>query len=385
MRKNAFDSALGTVDDEGLNGIGSELKKVGRKIDHVGRKIRDSSPLTVKLHAELKRFLATDIGKVIAVVVAVVAAIYMGPAALELLKVAVSKAGAFVKLAAKKAAAYVAKQGAKKLIVKEIKSKAISLVAEKAGKKYAEHKVRGMEKEAARELAIYEKELENKVFMEMEAEFLKQSGQTLSAVENEQFLARQRAIPKGPTGKVIPLGFKFSKRMPNLGDYWRGNNSRSSSGPPDSIIKELTKNLNAWKVEYDAARAEYMEKNPALGKTKMDEVLAGIDALGANVQKVEQSTAFQTVKRNLSSQGVTAAAIRKEWETSKTYKEVTRNSVVESFAPIMQRDMMNRGVPVQEAEIIAIGATAQMGEKIAGGSSPFLLIGGIAATLFMLI
>lgn len=382
MRNNPFDEALSGYDDEGLNGIGSSIRKIGRKIDHVARKIRDNTPILNKVHAELKRFLKTDIGKVFAVVVAVVAAVYLGPAALELLKVVVAKAGAFVKLAAKKAAEYVAKQGAKKLIMKEVKSKAISYVAEKAGKKYAEHKIRGQEKEAARELAIYEKEYEDKVFREMEAEFLKQSGQTLDAVESEQFKTRQARIPKGPTNKIIPTGFAFSKREPHLYDFWRGGSGRS--GPPSNIIKELEAAKKQWGYEYDKARSAYMEAHPAINPTQMQTVLSSIDALSDNIKSVEASPAFVGVKQSLTSQGVPPKQIQNMWRDSATYKEVTRNSIVLSMAPMVKEDMIKRGASEQEAEFISIGAAIQVGDKAAKSANPLLLIGGLAA-LFLFI
>lgn len=379
--KNAFDEALaGCIDDEGLSGIGSSLRKIGRKIDKVRRKI--TPKIIRKIEKEVKRFLSTDLGKVVAVVIIVVATVYgLGPVVLEAMKTAIINAGAFVKDAVVAGAKYVAKQGAKKIITKQIKEKAIELAVKKAAKVYTKKKMDKAQKKALVAQLAQEEEIrlmEEKVYKEMEAEYMKETGNTLGTVQKSQESQKGGGLIKDWRGQMVPRNF-YNKNKPPVMPSFR------SQG--EAMTWSMSK-MKPYHEAYPAKLKKWKQDNPAINKIDFPEITNAMDVMAKKIIQVDRSPVKLQVEKNLISQGMPKKFIKKEWQDSKIRKEVVKNAVVESFAPVIQKDLERRGMSQEEAEIVAVVSSDDLGKRVAettGGGGKVLLIAGAAIASALLL
>jgi hypothetical protein len=379
---NPFDIALKSQVETGLGvfGIGSAIRSAGRSIDSarrsIGREIEGAVKSVnherlrnvAKVKAELKRFIASDLFKIVVVIVVAVAIVYgFGPQVIEGLKSVMAKAGGAIKATLKEGARYFIDVGYKEMITLEVKKKALDIATEKVTKEYIKHEIRGFERQAKiEEQAAIEEQtiLEDKVYKELEAQFLKETGYTATDVQNQQ----------------IESSFVYNKRKPTLGDFWRGGGIRERGEA------QLKSAIAVWQKGYDVAFAAYAKTKNMVPAVTMTNALKGIDKMARQMASVENEHDFKDVVNGLKNQGLTDNEINAIWRKSKTFATVTRNALVESFAPLLATDYIKAGVNPALASDVAIVETARIADNALseGEFNPLLLIGAIGAALFLI-
>ena len=317
---NPFDA-----NTQGLEGIGSDLKKLGRSIDrsvrrsasNIGGFIEDSIKnvyktqgdfftATVKgklskagqelidgvkdqyeltedavkaqnyIRLDLQRasieFLATDIGKIIAVIAVSVAVVMgAGPIVLEGLKQAMLTAKAGAQYAIKAGAKYLAKQ----LTTKELAKRAASYAVEKQVEKYSEKKAAEQEAEL---IAMYEKEYEAMIEKQYEE---------IYGTSFEAAIESPKAQIMGPDNLPVPHGLKYTPvNIPPL----RGS---GRSGPSSAAIEQYVTATRKVKESYATLKSNYLRDNPKIAATYQ----AAIHGLAANTDSLTRAASIIDEKR----------------------------------------------------------------------------------------
>ena len=348
-------SNVGKKIESGVRSIGRAIDDgvhdVLRTIDKAAVTILDANPITAKSRAELKRFVATDIGKFVIVVIAVVAAVYgIPPTVWQAIGNAMSNAGAYIKETLAETAKILSTSAGKKEVAGTIiKSLAQEQAAKKAHAEYVDYKVRGMEREAADAEAKYIVELEKEMFDKMEAEFLAQTGKTVPAVDMAQ-------------KEIMLAGFVYDVPPPNLGDFWRG--SYDGSGPPSEVLYRLDVETQEWGAMRREAALEYVSKRQAMSPEQISDIVKGGEAMLATLDTVKTSPEYTAAASHLAAQGKTPVQIDRIWNESNTAKKVVTIATVKGVAPLIERNLLARGMAPDQAEAYAVLESADMAKRI---------------------
>ena len=353
---NAFDR---NFEQDGLDGIGSFIRKVGRTIDNANKKVhrahdklrREVTPefarnFESKLRDEVVKFLGTDIGKAVIVIIGIVASVVLSPAAYVGLQAAVSSATTAMG-AIKSGALYIAKQITLKEVAKELGKQALQYGVEKYMEKRQEKKFKELE-------ARLEKEYEAK----LEAEFREKYGVDPRTATNTSVVGKIVVGPIanlnpanfGPDGKPIPPGFTFPAFQ--LPDDYNASLDRGAGA---------TRMHSAYVDNYRQAKNRY-------------------------INELKNDVPFLQTIDDLKAQGKTDEQIAKEWVNSKTYKDLTVANTVQNVSPIMKKNFMAEGYPADLADSMAVVAASNLGKEqvkqVRGAKlEPALLIGAALLAL----
>jgi hypothetical protein len=448
---NPFDAQT-----QGLNGIGSDLKKVGRSIDrsvrhsvsNIGGFIEDSIKniyktqgdfftATVKgklskagqelidgvkdqyeltedavkaqnhIRLDLQRatieFLATDIGKIIAVIAVCVAMVMgAGPIVLEGLKQAMLAAKAGAQFAIKAGAKYLAKQ----LTVKAMAKRAASYAVKKVVRNYAEGKAQDA---AVRAEAEYEAQLEAQYEKEYEAMIEKQYRDAYG-VDFAAAIETPKAQVLGPDKLPVPYGMDYKYiHVPQPTSYGR-------SGPTQESIDQWRFGTQKVKEAYAIKKRAYLNANPkiaamyeatkdgiaanatdltkaaaSIDENAREEMMVSLDAAIATASQISNSPEVVGVMNQLKREGKSDAEIKKIWASSELFKDSTKLVLFDASMPAVKNYVKNvKEYPPEiqaDVETIIANNVAEIETQKAvareqGVISPALLIGGLAA-LFM--
>lgn len=376
---NIFDQ---NIEGSGLSGIGSELRKAGRKIDDARRDIGRAHEKAIKtvgrtldkevyqkVKNEVKRFVKTDLGKVVVIAAIAVCAVHFGPAILEGMKATMTKVSALAKKQMASAAKYMAKAKTKEFWaqqgVKFVKNQAIEMTAKKAASEYMASEARGEQRKLDKEMAAYEKEMEEKYFREMEAEILKESGMTLSEIEKHQ------------TAKASS-DFVYSVPQPKFSQFHSGQGR-----PSYAAIKAHQAAVKIWEEAKEVARKKHASKGVTLSADALSILNNATAGISKNVELIKAEPGYKAAVQQRLSQGVKPHVIQKEFRDSKIYKDAVVVSTVDAVAPIMKEKLIRVGVPPKMAYAVSIDESAKIVENAVGGRgvNPLFVVGGIGALL----
>lgn len=437
---------------QGLDGIGSDLKKFGRSIDkHVrgavsnvnnfveesvknsfttqgkfftatvegklskaGQDLVDGvktqyeltedavkaqNHINIELNRATVEFLATDIGKIIAVIAICVAMVMgAGPIILEGLKQAMLAAKAGAQYAIKAGAKYLAKQ----LTTKELAKRAASYVIKKEVGKYQDKK---MAEEEAKLIAQYEKEYEAMI----EKQYLEVYGQPLEAA-----METPKAQPIGLDGKPIPYGFippprskggyvppkGYMTEAESRGHYYDWANMQTRANK-ENYINAKNKYLAAHpKIAASyaavsnglaASQEELAQAASIIDERERAELMAALDRAIAEATTISQSPEVLDVANRLREQGYTEQQIDKTFRESQLYRDATGAIMYQTALPAVStyvKDVKEYppeiagDVTTIIAKNVADIETQRAINKVSGGGiTPLLLIGGIAALM----
>ena len=437
---NPFDA-----NTQGLEGIGSDLKKLGKSIDRHVRGARDNVTNFVKdsvkesfstqgkfftatvegklsragqalvtgvknqyeltedavkaqnhINIELNRatveFLATDIGKIIAVIAIAVAMVMgAGPVILAGLKQAMLAAKAGAQYAIKAGAKYLAKQ----LTTKELAKRAVSYAVKKQVEKYSEKKAAEQEAEL---IAMYEKEYEAMI----EKQYEEMYGTSFEAA-----IESPKGQIMGPDNLPVPHGLKYTPvHIPPLQGSGR-------SGPSSEAIENYLTATRKVKESYESLKSNYLRNNPKIAATYQAtmhglaankdsltraasvidenaraEMMASLDAAIKSATEISNSPEVLDVANQLRAQGKSEAEIQRIWASSELFKDSTKAVVFDASLPAVREFVSNvKEYPPEiqgDVEIIIANNVAEIETQKAvakekGSVTPLLLIGGLAA------
>lgn len=448
---NPFDA-----ETQGLNGIGSDLKKIGRSIDrsvrhsvsNIGGFIEDTTKnfyktqgdfftatvkgnlskagqelvdgvkdqyeltedavkaqnhIQIELHKATVEFLATDIGKIIAVIAICVAMVMgAGPIILEGLKQAMLAAKAGAQYAIKAGAKYLAKQ----LTVKAMAKRAASYAVKKVVRNYADDKAAAA---AAKAEAQYERELEAQYEKEYEAMIEKQYRDAYG-VDFAAAIETPKAQVLGPDQLPMPYGmpYKFVPIPPLRGS--------GRSGPSQAAIEQWRFGTAKQKEDYANKKQAYLNANPkiaamynatkdglaanatdltraaaSIDENAREEMMISLDAAISSASEISNSPEVVNVMNQLKREGKSDAEIKKIWASSELFKDSTKLVLFNASMPAVKNYVksVKEYPPEIQGDVETIIAnnvanieTQKAVARESGGLSPALLIGGLA-TLFM--
>ena len=441
---NPFDA-----NTQGLEGIGSDLKKFGRSIDshvrgavsNINNFVEDSvknsfttqgkfftatvegklskagqdlvdgvktqyeltedavkaqNHINIELNRATVEFLATDIGKIIAVIAICVAMVMgAGPIILEGLKQAMLAAKAGAQYAIKAGAKYLAKQ----LTTKELAKRAASYVIKKEVGKYQDKK---MAEEEAKLIAQYEKEYEAMI----EKQYLEVYGQPLEAA-----METPKAQPIGLDGKPIPYG--FTPPPSSKGSYVSPTRHMTEAESRGRYYDWANAQTRANKANYINAKNKYLAANPKIAasyaavtnglaasqeelaqaasiidENARAEMMSSLDAAIKSATEISSSPEVLDVANQLRAQGKSEAEIQRIWASSELFKDSTKAVVFDASLPAVREFVSNvkeyppeiqRDVEIIIANNVAEIETQKAVAKEKGSVTPLLLIGGLAA------
>lgn len=442
---------------QGLNGIGSDLKKIGRSIDsHVrgatknitnfavdsiknsyttqgkfftatvegklskaGQNlvdgVKDQYELTedavkaqnhinIALNKATVEFLATDIGKIIAVIAICVAMVMgAGPIILAGLKEAMLVAKAGAQFAIKAGAKYIAKQ----LTVKALAKRAAGAVVKKVVGNYVGDKQAAAQAKAEAE---YEAELTAKYEKEYEAMIEKQYQDTYG-ITFAAAIETPKAQVMGPDKMPIPYGLKYTNvNIPALSGSGR-------SGPSSKSIEVYLAAKKNILESYLKLKNEYLRQNPKIAAVyraninglaatqdelsqaasiidgnERAQLMEALDIAVAEAEKISTSPEVLEVAAKLREQGHSEKDIERLYRESELYKDAAGTIMYRTAMPAVSSYVDLKEYPPEIAEDVKTVITKNVADRETskaitqlngGGSKSLLLIGGLAALAMM--
>ncbi len=361
--------------------------------------VKTQNHINIELNKATVEFLATDIGKIIAVIAICVAMVMgAGPIILEGLKQAMLAAKAGAQYAIKAGAKYIAKQ----MTVKAMAKRAAGYIVKKVAQDYAEGKAEKAEAEYAANLeAQYEREYEAMI----EKQYREAYGVDFAAA-----IETPKAQVLGPDRLPIPHGmpYKYVPLVPPT--------SQGYSGPSQATIDQFRFGTAKQKEDYLIKKSAYLKSNPkiaqmyeatkhglaagvddltaaaaSIDENERAELMDALDRAIAEATQLSNSPEIKEVADKLREQGYTEQQIDKTFKESQLYRDATGAIMYQTALPAVSTYVDNikeyppeiaEDVKIIIAKKVADNETNKAVNKLNGGGiTPLLLIGGIAALM----